>query len=97
MEEPIVEATNEAERQDITGWFSLGFFLGVIGILIVYLRSPQTPAIFLAKYKGHDQLLFSSAYVETLKARQIKYTWIGFAIGFGFGIFLFVALIDTIF
>jgi len=96
MENIIIEATTEAEKQELTLWYVLGFWLGLIGILIAYLRSPQTPVILLAKYQGDERVIFDSAYVEKSKAHQIKGAWIGFSISLGLGLIIFAALANSL-
>ncbi|MCY3629299.1 MAG: hypothetical protein OXI05_05495 [Bacteroidota bacterium] len=54
----LLEAESTAQRVSVTGWFFLGFFLGLIGLLIVYLRSPKTPIRLSANWEGDDRYLF---------------------------------------
>ncbi|MDE2697480.1 MAG: hypothetical protein OXI23_01290 [Gemmatimonadota bacterium] len=76
----LSEAESTAQSASVAGWFFLGFFLGLIGLLIVYLRSPKTPIRLSASWEGDDRYLFEQAYNETLKAKQVKATWWGFLV-----------------
>lgn len=90
------DAELEAQGVSVTKWFWIGFLLGAIGLLIVYLRSPKASVALLAKYEGDDRWMFERSYSESLKAREVKKTWIGFAVCFALGIsffFLYFALI----
>ena len=78
----VLHAESEATSYSVAAWFFIGFLLGVFGLLIVYLRSPKAPATLLANYAGDDRYHFEKAYIETLKARQVKTTWIGCIPGF---------------
>ncbi len=79
---PMLHAETEASNQSVAGWFFIGLILGVIGILIVYLRSPKASVTLIADYEGDDRYLFEKAYIDALKSRQVKFTWIGFVCGF---------------
>lgn len=79
---PLIHAQNEASVHGVSAWFFIGLLLGVFGILIVYLRSPKVPVTLIADYEGDNRYLFERAYVEALKSRQIKTTWIGFLANF---------------
>ena len=79
-ESPISEASTQASNSQVIGWFFLGYLLGPIGILIAYLRSPKAPVHLLADYTGDDLYLCEKTYVDTLKARQVKSTWIGWLV-----------------
>ena len=87
---PLSEAESAAQTESVTGWFFLGLFLGLIGLLIAYLRSPKTPIRLSANWEGDDRYLFNQAYSETLKAKQVKVTWWGFAAGIGAYIGFFI-------
>ncbi len=63
----ISRAKSEGEHASVTGWYFIGFFLGLIGILIVYLRSPKAPIRLASEYDGEDRYLLEKAYVEVLK------------------------------
>ncbi len=78
----VIQAELEGEKFPVTAWYFIGFFLGIIGILIVYLRSPKVPVRLLVEYDGEDRYFFEKAYVDVLNRRQVKATWIGLAIGF---------------
>ena len=73
------DAELEAQRVSVTKWFWIGLLLYAVGVLIVYLRSPNAPVALLAKYEGDDRWIFERSYATTLKAREVKNTWIGFA------------------
>ena len=87
----IQDAGLEAQRVSVTKWFWIGFLLGSFGVLIVYLRSPNPSIALLAKYEGDDHWMFERSYTETLKAREVKNTWIGFAACFALGLLLFLS------
>lgn len=77
---PIQDAELEANSVSVTKWFWVGLLLGLIGVLIVYLRSPKAFAALLAKYDEGERWMFDRSYTNTLKAREVKNTWIGFAV-----------------
>lgn len=78
---PIQDAELEANSVSVTKWFWVGLLLGLIGVLIVYLRSPKASAALLANYEEGERWMFERNYTETLKTREVKNTWIGFAVG----------------
>lgn len=73
------DAKLEAQRVSVTKWVWIGLLLNAVGVLIVYLRSPKAPVALLATYEGDDRWIFERIYAKTLKAREVKNTWIGFA------------------
>jgi hypothetical protein len=73
------DAELEAQRVSVTEWFWIGLLLGAIGVLIVYLRSPKASVTLLVKYEEDERWMFERSYAETLKAREVKNTWIGLA------------------
>ena len=77
---PIQDAELEANAVSVSKWFWVGFLFGLIGILIAYLRSPKASAALLAKYEEGERWMFEKSYTETLKAREVKNAWIGFAV-----------------
>ena len=83
------DAELEAQGVSVTQWFWVGLLLGAIGLLIVYLRSPKASVALLAKYEGDDRWMFERSYSESLKAREVKKTWIGFAVCIVLGILFF--------
>ena len=76
----IQDAELKANSISVTKWFWAGFLFGLIGVLIAYLRSPKASAAFLAKYEEGERWMFERSYTETLKNREVKNTWLGFAI-----------------
>lgn len=78
----IVEAQSAAENTSCVGWFFVGFFLGFIGLLIAYLRSPDVPTILIMKLEGDDRYIFEKSYTENLKSKQVSNTWFGFIVSF---------------
>lgn len=76
----IQDAELEANSVSVTKWFWIGFLFGLIGILIVYLRSPMPSVALSAKYEEGERWMFEKSYTETLKTREVKNTWIGFAV-----------------
>lgn len=88
---PLHDAQSVATNPSVVGWFFVGFLLGIIGLLIVYLRSPRCPAALIAQYRGDDRYIFEESYIQKLKNRQTKITWIGFVIS------LLVAFVSMIF
>ena len=93
---PLLHAQTEAGYAGVAGWFFVGFFLGLIGILIVYVRSPTTPVALTAQYAGDDRYIFVESYVQTLKRRQIAATWIGLVVSIGLGIFIVLGLFASV-
>ena len=75
---PIQDAELEANSVSVTKWFWIGLLLGLIGVLIVYLRSPKASAALLANYEEGERWMFERNYTESLKNREVKETWIGF-------------------
>ncbi|MCY4170659.1 MAG: hypothetical protein OXF08_03560 [Bacteroidetes bacterium] len=96
-ETAISDASAIASDPSVIGWFFLGFLLGLIGILIVYLRSPKIPVYLLADYTGDERYLYEKAYVDTLKGRQVTSTWVGFAVSVGAFLFFFGSFISALF
>lgn len=94
---PMLHAQDEASFPSVAGWFFCGLILGLIGLLIVYLRSPKAPVSLIARYQGDDRYLFEKAYIEILKARQVKLTWIGFICSFILIPFIFIFLLAGLF
>ncbi len=93
----LAEAESAAQRVSVTGWFFLGFLATTIGLLIVYLRSPKTPIRLSINWDGDDRHLFEQAYSETLKAKQVKSTWLGFLVGIVFWVLLIVGFYSSLF
>ena len=94
------DAELEAQRVSVTKWFWIGLLLHSFGVLIVYLRSPDASVALLAKYEGDERWIFERRYIECLKAREVKKTWIGFAVCFVLGLlffFLYFALFIPLF
>ena len=61
---------------------------------MVYLRSPKMPLSLAAAHDDRETLpLFERAYVERLKARQVKAVWIGFLCAVG--MFVLLAIVST--
>ena len=89
----LSEAESAAQRVSVTGWFFLGFLATTIGLLIAYLRSPKTPIRLSINWEGDDRHLFEQAYSETLKAKQVKSTWLGFVVGILFWVLLIIGYI----
>lgn len=79
---PIQDAELEANSVSVTKWLWIGFLLGLIGLMIVYLRSPKAPAALSAKYEEGERWIFERSFTETLKAREVKNVWKGFEIGY---------------
>ena len=77
---PIQDAELEADSVSVTKWFWAGFLFGLIGVLIAYLRSPKASVGLSAKYEERELWMFERSYTETLKAREVKNAWIGFAV-----------------
>ena len=76
---PVEDGKAQAQAESVGVWFLVGI-LGIIGLLIVYLRSPAAPVDAVAKYTDPDaRQMFERAYVQVLKERQVKLTWAGFA------------------
>lgn len=75
---PIQDAELEANAVSVTKWFWIGLLLGLIGVLIAYLRSPKASTALSAKYEEGERWMFERSYTNTLKAREVKNTWIGF-------------------
>jgi len=74
----IQDAELEANAVSVTKWFWIGLLLGLIGVLIAYLRSPKASAALSAKYEEGERWMFERNYTESLKTREVKETWIGF-------------------
>ena len=75
----IQDGELEANSVSVTKWFLIGLLLGLIGVVIVYLRSPKASVGLSAKYEEGERSIFERSYTETLKTREVKNTWIGFA------------------
>ncbi len=85
------DAELEAQRVSVTKWFWIGLLLNSFGVLIVYLHSPDASVALLAKYEGDERWIFERRYIETLKAREVKNTWIGFAACIALCLLLFLS------
>ena len=83
-----LKAESIARQTSVTGWFYVGLFLGFIGLLIAYGRSPDLPIGSISNYSGDDRHFFEQAYLQALKAKQINATWRGCILGNGVSIFL---------
>ncbi len=70
----IHQAESTAKRVSVLGWYFVGFFLGVIGLLIVYLREPKISLIPATEYVGDEKLHFMEIFADALKEKQIKAT-----------------------
>ena len=64
---PIQDAELEANAVSVTKWFWIGFLFGLIGVMIVYLRSPKVSVGLSAKYEEGERSMFERGYTETLK------------------------------
>ena len=64
----IQNAELEANSVSVTKWFWIGLLLGLIGVIIVYLRSPKASIGLSAKYEEGQRLKFKRSYTETLKS-----------------------------
>ena len=74
----IAAAEDEAMIRSVAGWGFLGYFFPLVGILVVYLRSPKMSAADLARYDDQATArLYERHYIDTLKRRQVKATWLG--------------------
>ena len=83
----LFHAETEAKRVSVAGWYFVGFFLGAIGLLIVYLRSPKASMLPTNEFDGEERYIFEEAWIESLKAKQVKATWMGLILGNSFSIF----------
>lgn len=94
----MLAAKTAAGRQSVFGWAVFGFFIPLVALLVVYLRSPQVPPMLLVQ-RGDDDSdtlrVFEAQFIETLKARQVAHTWIGAAIGAGLGLIAFMILMSV--
>ena len=72
----------DAEDESVVIWWILGFMFGVITLAVVYLRDPKMSLIRKASISGDHVPMYEAAYLERLKERQVRATWIGLAIGF---------------
>jgi len=80
-EDVLAEATSQANSPSVVGWGALGFFFGLIGILIAYLKKVSTPVELLIDLDGDNRDLFERKYNQLYKKRQIQACWAGFGIG----------------
>ena len=90
-------AESAAKRASVGIWYFVGVVLGLIGLLIVYLRSPRVSAVPTNQYDGEDRYIFERSYIDALKVKQIKATWRGLVLGIVFGIFLLWIMIFAVY
>lgn len=103
---PIEVATSYANKNSTRGWLISGLVMvlilplmpifGLIGcgiqLLVVYLRSPKVPITLRTRVSVDDDYLYEKAYIEVLKARQVRATWRGI----GLGALLLVAILSIV-
>ena len=87
-EQTTGKALEAGEQAAITpsviGWGVFGWAFALVAIPMVYMRSPKMPISLVAAHDDGATLpLFERAYVERLKARQVKAVWIGFLCAVG--------------
>lgn len=67
-----------ADQPSVLGWGVFGWAFALLAVPWVYMRSPRMPmTAALAHDEPATHALFERAYVEQLKARQVKAVWIG--------------------
>ncbi len=76
---------------------SQGDILNAYEVQSVVGRGGDAPVSLIAQYQGDDRYLFEKAYIEILKARQVKLTWIGLICNFILIPFIFVFLLAGLF
>ena len=90
----MTEATAAAQQAGVFGWAVFGFFIPLVAVPVVHLRSPKVPALVLMNRDGGDRetaLIFEAQFVQTLKARQVSHAWVGALLGFGLTFLMLVA------
>ena len=80
-----LEAGEQAAiKPSVIWWGVFGWAAALVAVPMVYLRSPKMPLSLAAAHDDGATLpLFERAYVERLKARQVKAVWIGFLCAVG--------------
>ena len=72
-------------------WIVVGFFISVIGILIAYIYQPNPPATKLMDKSQEYAMFYTEAYKAKARSIQLIYSAVGFAIGAGISITIFLA------
>ena len=90
-----LEAGEQAAiKPSVIGWGVFGWAIALVAVPMVYLRSPKMPLSLAAAHDDRETLpLFERAYVERLKARQVKAVWIGFLCAVG--MFVLLAIVSA--
>ena len=69
----------------------VGFFINLVGILIAYIYQPNPPAAKLIDKSQEYAMFYTEAYRDKSRSIQLTYSAIGFAIGVGIVIIIFLA------
>ena len=89
----MTSAVTAATQRAVTAWYAFGFFIPLVGILVAYLRNPTLPIAQKADYADQGMLgIYEAQFVETLKARQVRATWIGAIVAVCLYMLLFMAM-----
>ena len=68
-----------ANDRPVLGWFIFGWAFALVAIPVVYIRTPQVPALMMeGLQEGTDPALYERAYAQRLKTRQAVAVWLGF-------------------
>ena len=76
-------------------WIAVGFFANIIGILIAAIYQPTPPATRLFEKSQEYTAFYTEAYKAKARSIQLTYTAVGFAIGAGVGILIFIGSISV--
>lgn len=77
-------------------WIVVGFFTTIIGLLIAYIYQPTPPATRLFEKSQEYTVFYTEAYKAKARSIQLTYTVVGFAIGAGIGILIFISMMSVI-
>ncbi len=77
-------------------WIVVGFFTTIIGLLIAYIYQPTPPATRLFEKSQEYTVFYTEAYKAKARSIQLTYTAVGFAIGAGIGILIFISMMSVI-
>ncbi len=93
----LQNARDYAKLESTNKWFAIGFFLGLLGVLIAYMKTPKPRIDLIVDLEIDERYLFQQAYGQTLKKRQTRNAWIGCSISMIAGFLLMMFLIAIVY
>ena len=77
-------------------WMSVGFGVGLIGVLIAFVYQSSPPASRIFEKSQEYVLFYTEAYKSKARSIQLTNSLIGLGIGFGIGILFFIFALGMI-